>query len=177
MSSGQEGGGGQGVPVRPSGSDLIVPVLAAVFAFYFLWDTRNLIWEARLNGILIIVPLLALVVFQVGRILLRARSGQATLAIGGLAEWNVNQRKRLLLIGIFFALAVTINQLGVTLALFLSLLGCLWVLGVRRPLVLTLVPTVTALSVYLLFIALLDKRMPYGPVEWLLAPIFNRGAI
>lgn len=176
MSSGQEGGGGQGRPVRPAGSDLIIPLLAAVFALYFLWDTRNLVWEARLNGVLIIVPLLGLVVFQVGRILLSVRSERSTLAFGELLEWNVNQRKRLLLLAIFFGLAITINHLGVTLALFLSLLGCLSVLGVSRPIVLTLVPTLTALSVYLLFIALLDKRMPHGPIEWLLAPLFNRGA-
>ena len=71
------------------------------------------------------------------------------------------------------AFIVGIRWLGLTLALFLALGAALYLMGVRKPAPLLLVPLAVAASAYLLFIAALDTDLPRGPVEQLLAALFR----
>ena len=66
------------------------------------------------------------------------------------------------------------SQLGLTLALWLGMAAQLWIVGVRRPRILILLPTVTAAAVCGLFIVLLDSSFPHGPIESLLVPLLGR---
>ena len=64
--------------------------------------------------------------------------------------------------------------LGLTLGLWLGMVAQLWIIGVRSWKTLFWLPTGTAASVYLLFVAVLDSGFPHGPVENLLAPLLGR---
>lgn len=158
------------------GGDLVVPVLAGAFALYFLYDTWDLAWEARINGLLIGLPLLGLVALKISMVLSQALRGSVTLDLGELGARNVNQAKRAALIAIFVAFALLLEHLGTTLSLFLALLLSLVTLGVRRPSLLIFVPVGTSLFVYTLFILFLRKRFPSGPVEWFLDALLRGGS-
>lgn len=67
----------------------------------------------------------------------------------------------------------TIPWLGTTLGLFLVMTASMWVLGVRNIRNLVTIAFVTSASVYILFIAILETRLPPGPVEKLLAPLLH----
>ncbi|WP_159586649.1 tripartite tricarboxylate transporter TctB family protein [Chelativorans xinjiangense] len=162
---------------RALGADLLIPVFAGLFALYFFWDTWGLKWEARINGILIGVPLLGLIVLKITSTVIAATKGEASMRLGTITAWSPDQRRRLLLFAVFAGFAMLIGWLGVTLSLFFALLAGLWILDVRSPAVLALLPAGTAALVYVLFIAVLDKRMPYGPVENLLAPLLVGGGM
>jgi hypothetical protein len=157
----------------PIGGDLIIPILAAAFTLYFLVDSADLVWEARANGTVIGVVLLALIAAQIVRMASALRAGRATLGLGPFAALDVAQRKRIALLIVLVVFVATIHWLGTTLGVFLAMLASMWALGYRDPGRSTLIAAVTAAAVYLLFIALLQTRLPAGPVERLLAPLLG----
>ena len=156
------------------GADLIVPALALAFAIYFFVSTAGLAWEAKANGVVIGAVLIALVVLQVGRIILRLARGHGSLDFDPLWRPSELMWKRIGLIAVTALFIFTLPWLGLTLGLWLGMLAQLWIIGVRRWRILLSIPTVTAACVYLLFIALLDSGFPHGPVENLLAPLLGR---
>ncbi|HVL73858.1 MAG TPA: hypothetical protein VM434_18455 [Beijerinckiaceae bacterium] len=164
-------------PDRPAlGADLVIPVLAAGFTIYFLVTSAGLVWEARANGTVIGVTLLALIAFQLGRIAIKLRAGRGTLGLGELGYFSSPaQRRRGLLIAILILYIALIPWLGTTLGLFLVMAASMAVLGVRAPKLLVGASAGTAIAIYLLFIAFLQTRLPLGPVEHLLNPLFRGG--
>lgn len=159
---------------RPAlGADLIIPILALAFTIYFLATTTNLVWEARANGTVIGVALLVLVTVQFARVFLRLRAGEGTLGLGEMGRWSPAQGQRLSLLAILILFIATIPWLGTTLGLFFVMLASMYVLGVRRPGTLIGVAVAVSATVYLLFIALLRSRLPAGPIERLLGPLFG----
>jgi hypothetical protein len=157
---------------RPAlGADLIIPLLGAGMAIYFLTDTAGLVWEARANGTVIGTALLTLVTVQLVRVGLAVRAGRASLGFGGLVEWSPVQGQRLGLLAVMTLFIVTIPWVGTTLGLSLALLASMRLLGVRDLRVLFGISLAVASVVYLLFIVLLQSRLPAGPVENLLATI------
>jgi len=155
------------------GADLIIPVFALAFTIYFLATTANLVWEARANGTVIGVALLALVAVQFVRVYLRRQAGGGTWGLGEIVERSAAQGQRLALLAIVIVFIAVIPWLGTTLGLFLVMLASMYVLGVRRPGTLVGVSLAVAAVVYLLFIAFLQSRLPAGPVERLLGPLFG----
>jgi len=154
------------------GGELVLPALAVAFAIYFLIDINDLVWEAKANATVIACVLLALIAMQIARIILRVRSGDASLAIGDLVEPRLLMPIRLLLLAITAVFVVALPWLGLTLGLFL-LVGILMRLlraGSWQRIVLT--AALVSISAYLVFIALLNSRLPHGPVEKLLAGLF-----
>ena len=156
------------------GADLVIPALALAFAIYFFVSTAGLAWEAKANGVVIGAALIALVVLQVGRIVLRVMRGQGTLDFDPLWRPSELLWKRMGLVAVTALFIATLPWLGLTLGLWLGTLAQLWIIGVRRWKILFSIPTATAACVYLLFIALLDSGFPHGPVENLLAPLLGR---
>ena len=154
---------------RGLGADLVVPALALAFAIYFFVSTAGLAWEAKANGVVIGAALIALVVLQVGRIVLRVLRGQGSLDFDPLWRPGDLMWKRLGLVAVTALFIVTLPWLGLTLGLWLGMLAQLWIIGVRRWKILFWIPTSTAACVYLLFIALLDSGFPHGPIEALLS--------
>jgi hypothetical protein len=151
---------------RPAlGADLVIPLLAAAFTIYFLVTSSSLVWEARANGTVIGVALLVLIAIQFARVGLRAREGRASLGLGELAERSPAQVQRLTLLLVLVVFVATVPWLGTTLGLFLVMIASMWTLGVRRARSLLGVALGVAATVYVVFIAILQSRLPTGPVE------------
>ena len=161
---------------RPAlGADLVIPLLAAAFTIYFLVTSSSLVWEARANGTVIGVALLVLIAIQVARVALRVRSDRGSLSLGELAERSPAQAKRLTLLFILVVFVVTIPWLGTTLGLVLVMMASMWTLGVRRVRTLLGVALAVSATVYVLFIAILQSRLPAGPVEHFLRSVSGGG--
>lgn len=165
------------VKQRPAlGADLVIPAIAGAFTIYFLISTNHFVWEAKANGVVIGLTLLALLAIQVVRIFLNVRAGRGTLSLGDLVEPTQAQGQRIALIVILALFVGSISWLGTTLALYLAMTASMLALGVRKPLELFLVPFLTALFVYLVFVALLPTRMPEGVIENLVSAIVGGGS-
>jgi hypothetical protein len=161
---------------RPAlGADLIIPVLAVAFTTYYLVSTASLTWEAKANGVVIGVLLYALIAVHLTRIALRVLHGEATLGFGDFFAFTTPQKQRFALVAITALLIVALPWIGTSLALFLTMLAMMWVLGERKWRNLIGVSFATTATVYLLFIVFLGTRLPKGPVEWLIAWL-TRGA-
>jgi hypothetical protein len=154
------------------GADLVIPALAAGFAVYFLVSTSGLVWEAKANGVVIGVVLLALLAFQVGRIFWTRARGEGELGFDSLWRPRGLALKRLAMIGITAAFVALLPWLGLTLGLWLGMLAQLLVTGVRRRAILVWLPLATAAACYLLFIVVINAEFPHGPVERLLGLLF-----
>ncbi|QQP92988.1 hypothetical protein IGS68_27825 (plasmid) [Skermanella sp. TT6] len=157
------------------GADLIIPVLAAGFTLYYLISSSNLVWEARANGTVVGVVLLALIAIQVARVALRLRGGTGSLGFGDLARWTPAQGQRLALIGVLILFIAAIPWLGTTLGLFLVMLAAMWILGLRESVTLFAVAGGVAAAVFLVFVVMLGARFPPGPVERVLVPLLGGG--
>ncbi len=157
----------------PLGADLVIPALALGFAVYFFFSIADLSWEAKANGVLIGAILVVLVAIQLVRVGVQVAKGKANLGFERLWEPPEALLRRVGLVLITIAFIVAIRWLGLTLALFVALAGALYLMGVRKPAPLLLVPLAVAASAYLLFIVALDSDLPRGPVEQLLAALFQ----
>jgi hypothetical protein len=154
------------LPQPPAlGADLIIPLLAAGLTIYFLVDTAGLAWEARATGTVIGAALLLLVALQVGRIGLLVARGQGSLSLGELVKASPIQAQRLALLTIMILFVGTITWIGTTLGLLLAMAASMWVLGVRDMRALLGLSLAVAGVVYVLFIVLLQSRLPTGPIE------------
>jgi hypothetical protein len=157
---------------RPAlGADLVIPLLAAAFTIYFLVSTASLTWEAKANGVVIGTVLLVLIAMQVVRIGVRVLSRDATLGLGEFGRRSPVQAKRLALVGLLALFVAVVPWLGTTLSLLLVMAASMWILGVRTPRTLVVVPILTAAAVYVLFIAFLETRLPHGVIENLISTL------
>jgi hypothetical protein len=157
------------------GGDLIIPLLAAGLTIYFLIDTASMAWEARATGTVIGLTLLALVAAQFTRVGLLVANREGSLKFGDLFERSTAQAQRLGLVLILTLFIMTIEWVGTTVGLFVTMAASMWVLGVRNVRTLIGISFCVSAVVYLLFIVLLKSRLPVGPVEGLIQLIV-RGA-
>lgn len=160
---------------KPIGADLVLPALAAGFAIYFFVSVDDLVWEAKANAVVIGTGLLALIALFLARVGLMLARGEATLGFDKLIEPRWAWTPRLSIIGLCAVFIVLLPWLGLTLGLFL-LTGTLMVLlraGSWRSIAAT--AAIVAGTSYVLFIALLNSRLPRGPLERLLAAVLGGG--
>jgi hypothetical protein len=157
----------------PLGADLVIPALALGFAIYFFVSIADLAWEAKANGVLIGAILVSLIALQLVRVGVQLLKGRATLGFARLWEPREVLAKRIGLVLITVAFIAAIRWLGLTLALLLALAAALYLMGVRKRTHLVVVPLAIAAAAYLLFIVALDSDLPRGPVERLLASLFQ----
>ena len=150
---------------KPLGADLVIPALALGFAIYFFWSIADLAWEAKANGVVIGVALIALVAIQVARIGIAVAQGRGDLGTGTLWEPRDVLFKRVGMVVVTIAFILLLQVLGLTLSLFLSMAAALWLMGVRRIPVLLGISFGVAAAAYLLFIAVLDAGFPHGVIE------------
>jgi hypothetical protein len=164
---------------RPSrrglGGDLVIPVLALAFAAYFFTDIDDLDWEAAANGIVVGALLVALCVIQIVITLIAVARGQGTLGLGRLIAPVDKLGQRIGLVVLLSLFVATIGWLGATLGMLLLVLGLLLLLGVRDWRGLLIMPLGVAAVVYLLFVVLLQAKLPHGPLEKLLAAVTGIG--
>jgi hypothetical protein len=156
-------------PKAPLGADLVIPLLALGFALYFFWSITDLAWEAKANGVVIGVALLALVVIQVARIALAVAQGRGDLRADPLWQPRDVLLKRIGMVAVTVAFILLLQTLGLTLSLFASMVAALWLMGVRRPSLVLGIAFAVAAAAYVLFIAVLDAGFPHGLIEKILS--------
>jgi hypothetical protein len=115
--------------------------------------------------------LLALIALHLARVARRVANGEATLAVGPLVEPRPLMPTRLLVLAFTGIFIIALPWLGLTLGLFalVTLMMRLLHAGSWTKIVVT--AAIVSAVAYLLFIALLNSRMPHGPVEKLLAQL------
>jgi hypothetical protein len=150
------------------GADLVIPALALGFAAYFFVSIADLAWEAKANGVVIGGILVGLIAIQVVRIVIRVLKREASLGFDPLWEPRDALGKRVGMVVVTVAFIATLNWLGLTLGLLLSLFAALWIMGARGK-SLVILPLAIALAAYLLFVVLLHSDIPHGPIERLLS--------
>jgi hypothetical protein len=154
------------------GADLILPLMAAGYAAYYVYTINDFPWEAQMNGTFIAVVIWLLVGAMLVRTALRLRRGEATLRATGITKPQAKLAVRALFVA-FTALDILLMPwLGFTLTVMLFLASAMWLLGVREVKPLVVIPLAAGSVGYLLFVVALDTRLPAGPVEWLLQWLF-----
>ena len=156
-------------PKAPLGADLVIPLLALGFALYFFWSITDLAWEAKANGVVIGVALVALVVVQIARIALAVAQGRGDLRTDPLWQPRDVLLKRIGMVAVTVAFILLLQTLGLTLSLFASMAAALWLMGVRRPSLVLGIAFAVAAAAYVLFIAVLDAGFPHGLIEKILS--------
>ena len=152
--------------------DLVIPALAAAFTLYFFDSIWDLAWEARATGIVVGCALLGLIGLLVIRVVRALAAGRAVLSFGNLIGPWPRGRQRIGIVvfcGLFVAL---VPWLGLTLGLFTLTTALMLLLGAGSWRAILAAAGTVSIAAYLLFIALLDTRMPRGPFEKLIALIF-----
>jgi tripartite tricarboxylate transporter TctB family protein len=153
---------------KAPGADLVIPVLAIAFTAYFFFSTRELQWEARANGLIIGVALIALSAAQLVRIAIAVVRRHEGLGFSTLLGPPDALPKRLGMLAVTIAFVATIPWLGLGLGLFLALAAGFWIMGVRPARHVLLVSFIITAVCWVLFTVALDIGLPPGPVESLL---------
>jgi hypothetical protein len=156
----------------PLGADLVIPALALGLAAYFFFSIADLVWEAKANGVLIGVILIALIAVQLARLGIRLARGEGDLRVDPLWQPRDVLWKRIGMVALTVVFIAALPWLGLTLSLLLAMLAALRLMGVRKLSTLLWVSSGVAATAYLLFIATLDSGFPHGPIERLLAALF-----
>ena len=151
------------------GADLVIPALALAFAAYFFVSIADLAWEAKANGVIIGSVLVLLIAVQLTRIVAQLMRREGTLGMESLWQPREALVKRLGMVAVTVAFIATLQWLGLTLGLALSMFAALWIMGVRQRYALILVPLLVSMAAYGLFIAALQSDIPHGPIERLLS--------
>jgi hypothetical protein len=149
-------------PRATLGADFIIPAVACGLTIYYLISTTDLVWEARATGTIIGGVLLMLCGALFVRLGLRIASGQANLRTGDLFSDSEFNRQRLGLAAMVAVYILTLYWVGATVGLFLLLISCMWLLGVRGIRTLIGVALTAAVVVHLALITLLDSKLPRG---------------
>jgi hypothetical protein len=147
------------------GSDFIVPLLAILLGAYYLVSTSDLNWESKTTGLVIGITLMIMCGAQTVRLAVRIVSRGGSLGFGGLIADTVHNRRRLALVALQLLFVATIPWLGTTIGIFLLLIGSLFAMGVRGIGKLLGVSLTTAIVVYVVFMVLLNSRLPRGILE------------
>lgn len=157
---------------RSIGGDLVIPALAIAFTLYFFISVSDLNWEAKANAVVIGIALLVLVAVEFGRIGLSMVRGEADFGVGALAEPRDLIGTRLAVVAVTALFIVVIPWLGLTLGLFLLTAALMALLRAGSLRLIAITSALIASAAYLLFIALLNSRLPRGPIEKFLAAWF-----
>lgn len=154
------------------GGDLVLPGLAVAFTGYFFYSVWDLSWEAKANATIIGVTLLVLIGIFVIRTMLKVMRDRAALGLESLIEPRSVLGRRLSVVAFIAIFVVVLPWLGLTLGLFALVFSLMRVLGAGSWRAVVITSATVASAAYLLFIALLNSRLPRGPVEKLLATLF-----
>lgn len=157
---------------RSVGADLVIPIMAAGYALYYIYSVLDYPMEAQINGLFLGIVLCSLVVVLLVRVAAQWARGEVDFGIQRLLAPVSMIPARLIFLGLTIAYIVVIPWLGFTLTTFLYILGSLLTLGVRSRKFLVLMPLLSAAGGYIFFIAMLNTRFPKGPLEHFLAGIF-----
>lgn len=153
---------------KARGDELVFPLMALAFAFYYLYTIVDLSWEAKINGVLVGSILIFLIAVFLIRTAMDRWQGKISLKLKIFVFKSRPQWTRVWFLLLAVAYVVAIPWGGFTLTTFGYLVAAMLLLGVRSPLRLFGLSLVLSVSGYLFFITLLDTRFPAGPVERLI---------
>jgi hypothetical protein len=154
------------------GADLIVPVLGAAFAAYYIWSIIELPWMARFSGIVLVSILAVLIVLLLIRSFRALVSGRARFSFAALKEEPATAFRRWGTFALAIGFMVSLEYLGFTLAILVFLLLSMTLLEVRPWRRMVLIAVGASAAGYTLFIAALGARLPRGPIEQFLGGLF-----
>lgn len=157
---------------RSVGAELIIPLMAAGYALYYIYTILDYPTEAQINGLFLGTMLCTLVAVLLVRVTLQWRRGEVDFGMERVLAPASMIPTRLAFMTLTIAFIGVIQWLGFTLTTFLYILGSLLVLKVRSRKALILMPLLSAAGGYLFFIVALETRFPKGPIEHLLAWMF-----
>ncbi len=147
------------------GDELVLPIMALLFAIYYFYTIKDLSWEAQINGVLIGSVLIILVLVFLVKTGLEAVRGEASLRSKDLFKINRIQLVKAGLLALAVAYVLVIPYAGYTLTTFTFLIAAMLVLGVYSPVKLVGISLLLSLTGYYFFIELLDTRFAPGPFE------------
>jgi len=159
-------------PKEAALGDLVIPALAVVFTLYFFDSIWELAWEARATGMVVGTALLGLVALLVARVARALVGGRAVLSFGDLIGPWPHGRQRIGIVALCALFIALVPWLGLTLGLFALTTALMVLLGAGSWRVILAAAGTVSVAAYLLFVALLDTRMPRGPFEKLVALLF-----
>lgn len=150
---------------KPVGADLIIPVVAALYAIYYVWSVRDFPFEAQFSGLTLAALLGLLTLIYFVRVAVGFARGRYSLGSGLLLGPRSGRMARLAFVALIVAYILVIPYLGFTLTTFAFLTASFVVSGARplwRPIC---VAAAASLVGWLFFIVLLETRFPEGPFE------------
>jgi len=152
--------------------DLVIPALAVAFTVYFFDSVWDLAWEARATGMVVGTALLALIALLLVRVASRLAVGKASLSFGHLIGPYPYGRQRIGIIVLCALFIGLVPWLGLTLGLFMLITILMLLLGAGSLRSILAAASAVSVVAYVLFVALLQTRMPHGPIEKLVAMFF-----
>ena len=98
-----------------TGSDWILPALAAAFAVYYLYSIQDLTWEAKISGVVVATALFVLIGIFFVKSAIGLMRGRYRLGLDNLIDDREVMAQRLILFGLTVAYILIIPWLGFTL--------------------------------------------------------------
>lgn len=156
---------------KPVGADLIIPVLASLYAVYYVISVWDFPPEAQRSGIFLAALLLTFSGIFFARTAIQAGRGRLRLDFSDVLGPSEGRANRFAFLGLVLVYLLVVSWGGFTLTTFLFLL-CGSLLAGLRP-VSKAVAFAAGASIFgwLFFIVLLGTRFPEGPFEQLVAMV------
>lgn len=161
---------------RQLGGELVIPVLAIVFTFYFFSSIWNSPWTAQVSAFLVGGILLLVCAIFIIRAALMLKSGEGSLGFANLVSINDIRSGRIGLFATTLGFCVLIDELGFTLTTFLFLSLSMIILSKGKNAgFITLVSAMMALGGWAVFILAFDTRFPRGWFETTMKAVLSNG--
>jgi hypothetical protein len=155
------------------GAELLIPIAALFFTFYYFWTIWNSPWTAQVSAFFIGAILIVLVIIFFLKISVALYRKEADLGIGGLLAPSSLLPVRIGLFLTTLGYVVLVKWGGFTLTTWAFLFGAMLILSRgRRKRLIFILSAALALSGYLLFIVAFETRFPRGPFENFMRSIF-----
>ena len=166
----------QGSDPMSVGSELIIPIAAILFTFYYFYTIVDAPWTAQVAAFIVGSILVLLVILFAIKSIKTLRTGKGALNFDSLIRPKSYVPKRLGLLALTISYIFVVPSLGFTITtfLFLSLAMLLLGSGKKKYLVFSL-SAILSLGGYLLFIVVFKTRFPAGPFEILMKVLFQNG--
>lgn len=163
-------------PPRALGGELVIPVLAVAFTFYFFSSIWNSPWTAQVSGFLVGGILLLVCGIFFVRCLAQLRSGRATLGFGTLFSMQDITSGRWGLLVTTVGYCLLIDRLGFTLTTFLFLALSMLILSYgKRPGLIIGISAAMSLGGWAVFIWAFETRFPGGWFENTMKTVLSNG--
>lgn len=157
---------------RQIGGELVIPIIAVGFTLYFFSTIWNSPWTAQVSAFLVGGILLLVCAIFFVRCAIWLRRGEGELGFRNLVTMNDIHSGRLGLLVTTVAYVLFIDQLGFTLTTFLFLAVSMLILAKgQRPMFITMVSALMALTGWAVFIWAFDTRFPRGWFETMMKAV------